>query len=188
MNRSLAALLLLGLSLSSLADCQIRSSITVADLTTDSRPTDARYLVTPDNISGYECSVRYRIHYEGAWHDVEGTSHGETKTDACAHALDVNRGYILAGEKATHASAETQMVCSDRPELHVHPVAIGDNIWESETEFPSKSGLVYFKYQGDLCRFFEERGVRHRTVAIYTGVICRNGDTPESKWRVVDKF
>ena len=86
-------------------------------------------------------------------------------------------------------SADTQMVCSDLPEIRVRPVRIGDLVLESETDLHTIPAYRKpFTYKRSVCRMFAERDSRNQNLMLYQGVVCRVDNMPNSKWRVIDKY
>jgi hypothetical protein len=154
----------------------------------DAGPTDIQRLVVPDT-RGQKCVVRYRVNIGGDWQTAEGSAVAKTDAEACTRAMDVGRGMILADVEPSRISTDTQMVCSDLPDIRVRPVRIGETIWESETDLHSiPQERKYFWYKRTKCRLFQERNPRDRNLIVYQGVICQANGTPNSKWQVVDKF
>lgn len=166
------------------ADCYVRSSIRL----TQGQPVDWQKLVTPDT-RGQKCVVRYRVQINGNWQTAEGVGYGSNEGLACAQAMDINRGSILEEVTLQHVRADTQMVCSDLPEITVHPVQIGDVIWQSETDIHTiPAERKDFWYKRSQCRMFIERDAKNANLWLYQGVICKVDTTPNSKWRVIDKY
>ena len=173
-------------STSAIADCYFRINSTIPQSLINSQPTDVQRMVVPDN-RGQKCTLQYRLHVENNWQTVEGIGYGKTDTEACAQALDTKRGAILREADAGTVRADSQMVCSDLPDIRVRKVLVGERIWESETEMHNVD-KTYFNYKQTTCRFFTERGSRGGNFYPYQGVICRENMTGNSKWVVVDKF
>lgn len=168
------------------ADCYIRVNSTIPQSLINSRPTDVQRMVVPDS-RGQKCTLQYRLHVENDWQTVEGVGYGKSETEACAQALDTKRGVVLRDADVGKVTAESQMVCSDLPDIRVRKVHVGERIWESETEMHN-ADRKYFDYKNTSCRFFTERGARAGNFYPYQGVICRENMTGKSKWVVVDKF
>jgi hypothetical protein len=187
MKRALIVGLIL-ISSTALADCYTRSNIRIARQVIDAGPTDVQRLVVPD-ARGHKCVVRYRVNIGGDWQTAEGSAVATTEAEACARALDITRGTVLAEIEPTTIRADMQMVCSDLPDIRVRPVRIGETIWESETDLHSiPQERKYFWYKRTKCRLFQERDPRDRNLIVYQGVVCQADGTPNSKWRVIDKF
>ena len=187
MKRYLLAIGLVSITASAMAECYVRSSSTINFKLVESEPTDIQRIVVPDP-AGKKCVLTYRLNIANKWQNVEGVGFGKTEALACAQAAVVNRAQLLEEVEPTRIRSETQMVCSDRPEIRVHPVRVGDSILESEVDFHvKKSERGYFNYEKSRCRLFSERAAKSRDVLMYEGVICKEGDGP-SKWRVVDKY
>lgn len=166
------------------ADCYVRSSIRL----TQGQPVDWQRLVTPD-ARGKKCVMRYRVQVNNNWQTAEGIGYGVDEGQACARAMDIGRGSILEEVVPQRVRADTQMVCSDLPEIVVHPVRIGDVIWQSETDMHTiPAERKYFWYKRSQCRMFIERDTKNANLWLYQGVICKVDATPNSKWQVIDKY
>ena len=175
-------------SLNAVADCYLHSNIHLTKQNIVAGPTDFQRMVTPDPI-GNHCVVRYRVYVGNSWRNAEGVASAKTESEACLRAMDIGRGLVLAEVEPTAVSADMQMVCSDAPEIQIHPVRVGDVIWESETDLHTMpEERKYSSYKGTRCRYFSEQTPRDRNMITYQGVICRITTTPDSKWIVVDKF
>ena len=170
------------------ADCFTRSSIHLTQQIVDHGPTDYQRLVTPDP-KGSKCVLRYRVHVKDDWETAEGVGYGKNENEACAQAMDLTRGSLLEELVPKKVRADTQMVCSDIPEIRVHPVRIGDLIWESEVDLHSHpQEQKYFTYKRTKCRMFVERDAKNINLFTYQGVICQADKASNSKWYVVDKY
>jgi hypothetical protein len=170
------------------ADCYMRTSVRLTPAMITGVPTDFQRLVVPDPM-GSKCIVRYRVNVKGDWQTVEGTGVGKTEDQACTRAMDLNQGAVLTDVKPVTVKADSQMVCSDLPDIRVHPVRIGDVIWESETDLHSHpQEQKYFTYKRTQCRMFVERNAQFQNLYTYQGIICRLNATQYSKWQVVDKY
>lgn len=184
-------LLVIGLVFASttvIADCYMRSSINLKTQRVNTGPADVQKLVTPD-ARGKKCVLRYRINIDDDWQTAEGIGYGASEAEACTQAADVKRASILGEVVATKVSADTQMVCSDLPEIRVRPVKIGDLVFESETDLHTIPAYRKpFQYKRSVCRMFAERDARNQNLMLYQGVVCRVDNMPNSKWRVIDKF
>lgn len=170
------------------ADCFIRSSIKLTIAQLNVKPTDYQRIVVPDK-NGSKCILRYRVHIKEDWQAVEGIGFGKTPAEACIRAADIQRASLLEEVTPNKVSADTQMVCSDQPEIRVRPVRIGETIWESETDFhahPDENS--YFNYKRTKCRMFVERGAKDRNLQTHQGIICKVDTLQDSKWRVIDKY
>jgi hypothetical protein len=169
------------------ADCYTRVSTNISQQAINSQPVDIQKLVSPDG-TRQKCILKYRLHINNDWQTIEGIGYGPTEADACVQALDQHRGHIME-EAPSSVHADSQMVCSDLPDIRVHPVRIGDIVWESETDLhtyvPERK---YFWYKRTQCRMFVERDSRNQNLMLYQGVVCRLSTTPNSKWRVIDKY
>ena len=170
------------------ADCHIRTNVKLSRQAVEVGPTDIQKLVTPDG-TGQKCVLRYRVNIKDQWQTAEGIGQGATEAEACAQASESGRGAVLAEVEPGRVSTDTQMVCSDMEDIRIHPVRIGDVIWESETDLHAvPAERKYFNYKFSTCRMFTERNVKNRNFYPYQGVICRVENTTNSKWRVVDKY
>ena len=181
-------LLLALVSTGSYADCYMRISTRLTPQMVNSQPVDTQKLVVPD-AQGQKCVMRYRIHVGNDWETVEGIGVGATETEACARALDLGRGSMLKEVSPQRVRADSQMVCSDLPDIRVHPVRIGDIIWQSEVDLHSiPTERKMFWYKRTQCRMFVERDSKNANLWLYQGVICQNNTSPNSKWQVIDKY
>jgi hypothetical protein len=170
------------------ADCYTRSNIRMTRSSIDAGPTDVQKLIVPDS-NGSRCVARYRVHINDMWYSAEGSSVAKTESEACARALDVGIGTVLAEVEPNTISSDTQMVCSDLPDIRIRPVHIGEVIWESETDMHRHpQERKYFDYKQTKCRMFTERNAKDRNLYTYQGIICKVDSGPYSKWRVVDKY
>jgi hypothetical protein len=170
------------------ADCLMRTSVRLTPAMITGVPTDFQKLVVPDP-KGSRCMVRYRVSVKGDWQTVEGTGTGTTEDQACTRAMDLTQGAVLDDVRPGRVSADSQMICSDLPDIRVHPVRIGDVIWESETDLHSHpQEQKYFTYKRTQCRMFVERNAQFQNLYTYQGIICRQNATQYSKWQVVDKY
>ena len=170
------------------ADCFLRSSTTIPRAMIQTQPVDVQRLVTPDS-TGFMCSARYRVQVNNNWQTVEGIGRAGTEDRACALALDVGRGRLLEEVEPTRVKSDTQMVCSDLTDIRVHPVRIGDVVYQSEVDMHTiPSERKDFWYKRTQCRMFVEKDMQNTNLWLYQGVICRIDTTPKSKWRVIDKY
>lgn len=178
----------LGYCSQSKADCFIHSNIKMTRQNIIAGPTDVQRMVMPVN-AGKQCTVNYRVYIGDRWRTAEGTATANTESEACVRAMDIGRGTVLAEVEPNKITAETNMVCSDVEPIRVHPVRIGDIVWESETDMSAHpEERKYFTYKFTQCRYFAERNAKDQNLLIYQGVICRIDTTPGSKWRVIDKY
>jgi len=170
------------------AECYIRSNIQLTRQTVNAGPTDFQKLVEPEG-SGKRCTVQYRVHIGDVWHTAEGSGIGQDEGSACAQAMDIGRGRVLAEVEPSRVTATTQMICSDLVEIRIRPVRIGEIIWESETDMHrNEQERRYFDYKQTRCRMFTERNAKDRNLYTYQGIICKADTNPMGKWRVVDKY
>ena len=114
------------------ADCYVRSNVKLTRQAIVAGPTDVQKLVVP-NAVGKKCVLRYRV-YTNQWQTAEGTGTGANEADACKTAMDVGNGRVLSEVEPSMVRADTQMVCSDLPDIRVRPVQVGETVWESETD------------------------------------------------------
>lgn len=170
------------------AECYVRTATNLTGMPRNTPPMDIQKLVTPD-ARGQKCVMRYRIHIDRDWQTAEGIGYGATEAEACAQALDLRRGSLLSDPTPIMVRSDHQMVCSDLPDIRVRPVRVGELIWESETELHTiESEKRYFWYKRVQCRMFVERDSKRGNLTLYQGVICRNDNSKDSKWRVIDKY
>ena len=184
-------LLIAGLCLVSttvFADCYVRSSIKLTRQAINAGPTDVQKMVVPDT-TGQKCVLRYRVHIGDEWHTAEGTGLGKTEAEACARAQDIGNGRVLAEVEPSQIRADTQMVCSDLPDIRIRAVRIGEVVWDSETDMHRhEQERKYFDYKQTRCRMFTERNAKDRNLYTYQGIICKADTNPNGKWRVIDKY
>jgi len=170
------------------ADCFIRVSTNLTQKTLTHAPVDRQQLVVPD-AKGQKCVLRYRVNIDNEWQTAEGEGVGRTEQEACAQAADPSRASILQEVSANRIRSDSQMVCSDLPEIRVRPVRIGERVWQSEVDLHSHPGeRKYFVYKRTQCRMFSERGARGGNFFAHQGIICKERDSSESKWIVVAKY
>jgi hypothetical protein len=75
------------------------------------------------------------------------------------------------------------------PEIRVHPVRIGDIIWQSEVDVHTiPEERPYFMYKRTQCRMFVERDSKEQNLMVYQGIICKMDSTKNAKWQVLDKY
>jgi hypothetical protein len=145
-------------------------------------------MVVPDK-AGSKCVVNYRVFIENEWRTAEGTASAKTENEACTRAMDIGRGQILAEIEPDRITADMALVCSDIPKIQIRKVRVGETIWESETDWHANpQERKYFVYKRNKCRLFTEKAFRENNMIIYQGIICKQNDTPDSKWQVVDKY
>jgi hypothetical protein len=181
-------LLLVLVSATASADCYMRISTRLTPQMVNSQPVDIQRLVVPDS-RGQKCVMRYRIHVGNDWETIEGVGVGATETEACARALDLGRGSMLKEVTSQRVRADSQMVCSDLPDIRVRPVRIGELIYQSEVDLHSiPVERKIFWYKRTQCRMFVERDSKNANLWLYQGVICQTGSRPDSKWQVIDKY
>ena len=117
------------------------------------------------------------------------TGTGRDEGSACVQAMDIGRGSVLAEVEPSRVRADTQMVCSDIPDIRIRPVRIGEVVWESETDMHRhEQERKYFDYKQTKCRMFTERNSKDRNLYTYQGIICKADTNPNGKWQVVDKY
>ena len=170
------------------AECYVRSDIRLSRQGINAGPTDFQKIVAPDS-NGFKCSVQYRIHIGENWYTAEGSAVANTESEACTRASDVGLGTVLLEVEPSQVRADTQMVCSDVPEIRVRRVRVGEMVWESETEMHTNPAeRPYFNYKGSQCRLFVERQGKDQNLYLYQGVMCKLDQRPDSKWQVIDKY
>jgi hypothetical protein len=98
--------------------------------------------------------------------------------------MDQGRAQILSRADGGRMTIEQNMVCTDRPEIQVRQVRIGDQVRESEVR-PHPNFPKLFKYRGTQCRWFVEPEIRGGDLLQRQGIICRSHG-PD--WNVVDKW
>lgn len=189
MKRAIVLLLCVA-STTALADCYQRSNIKITQQKINGVPTDIQRLVTPD-VNGQKCVMRYRLHIGNEWTTVEGFAVAKTEDSACEQAMDLKRGIALEEVAPRSVSSDSQLVCSDLPDIRVRPVRRGELIWESEVDLHS-NGLErsqpYFYLKEARCRKFVERTPKDQNLIIYQGIICQSTTSSKSKWIVLDKY
>jgi hypothetical protein len=186
--KRLLLVILATVSTLSYADCYMRMSTRLSRQVVDSQPVDWQRISTPD-ARGQKCVIRYRIQYQGKWETAEGVGYGANEGAACAQALDLSNGSLLKEVEPQRISADSQMICSDLLDITVHPVRIGDIIYQSEVDMHTiPSERKDFWYKRTQCRMFVEKDMKNTNLWLYQGVICRINTTPNSKWRVIDKY
>jgi hypothetical protein len=170
------------------ADCFVRVSTNLTQKALDHGPVDYQQLVTPD-ARGFKCVMRYRVNIRDEWQTAEGEGVGKTEEEACAQAQDLKRGSLLKEVTSNQIRADSQMICSDIPEIRVRRVRTGERIWESEVDLHTvASQRRYFSFKNTQCRMFVERSGGGGNLFTHQGVICKETDQKNSKWLVVDKY
>jgi hypothetical protein len=147
-------------------------------------------LVVPD-AKGQKCVLRYRVNIDNEWQTAEGEGVGRTEQEACAQAADPSRASILQEVSANRIRSDSQMVCSDLPDIRVRSVRKGELIWESEADLhshPLERKQPYFVWKQAKCRKFIERTSQDQNLIIYQGVMCQSTTAKNSKWLVLDKY
>jgi hypothetical protein len=170
------------------AECFMRVRANLSKMGISAEGKDTQKLVVPDS-RGQMCTVRYRIVVNNQWRTVEGQGVGKNETAACREAYSTKNAYFLVDIEPQKINSDTQMVCSDLPDIRVRPVHIGEVVWESETDLHiNLAERAYFNYKNTQCRFFFERNSMTQNLTTYQGVICKIDRTRNSKWQVIDKF
>jgi hypothetical protein len=170
------------------SECYVHSKIKMTRQSIVAGPTDIQRLVVPD-VRGSKCVANYRVYIANQWHTAEGTAVAPTESEACARAMDIGNGHVLAEVEPDKISSDMAMVCSDLPEIRIRKVHIGETIWESETDLHTLNAeRPYFLYKSARCRYFTEQSARDHNMITNQGVICKINQNPDSKWQVVDKF
>jgi hypothetical protein len=148
---------------------------------------DVQPLVVPVSPTHNKCIVIFRAQVDGAWITGEGESTGPrtlSEADLCRGAVDQGRTQILSRADGGRLTVEQNMVCTDRPEIQVRRVQIGDQVRESEVR-PHPNFQHQFPYRGTQCRWFIEPEIRGGDLLQRQGIICRSHG-PD--WKVVDKW
>lgn len=172
----------------SYADCNFRVVTKLNHGMIEGQPVDQQRMVMPDP-KGYRCIIRYRVQIKGNWETIEGIGIDAREPAACARALDLRTAAVLKEETVTKVTAESQLVCSDFAEIRVHPVRIGDEIFQSEVDMHTvPEERRDFWYKRTQCRMFVEKDMKNSNLWLYQGIICRKDTTPNSKWIVIDKY
>ena len=175
-------------STTAFADCYVRSNIKLTRQAIVAGPTDLQKLVVPD-VVGKKCVLRYRVYVGNQWQTAEGTGTGANEATACSIAMDVGNGRVLSEVEPSTVRADTQMVCSDLPDIRVRPVRVGETVWESETDLHGNpQERKYFEYKHAKCRWFQERNPKDGNMITYLGIMCQADGRPNAKWRILDKF
>ena len=190
MKLTIIAVAVAGLTVcsNSKADCYVRSNIKLTRQAIVAGPTDVQKLVVPDSV-GKKCVLRYRVYAGNQWQTAEGTGTGSNEIEACKTALDIGNSRLLAEVEPNLVRADTQMVCSDLPDIRVRPVSVGETVWESETDLHGNlQERKYFWYKHANCRWFQERNPKDGNMITYLGIMCQADGRPNSKWRILDKF
>lgn len=188
--KPIVALILCLIGTTASAECYMRSSIVLSRQTITGSPTDIQRMVVPD-VQGQKCVARYRVYLEDTWRTVEGTGVGATESQACEQAMQTKNGFILSDAEPTKVQGDSQIICSDMPDIRIRPVKRGETIWESETDLhshPLERANPYFKIKHAKCRKFIERVNKNQNLIIYQGIICQKDTSPMSKWVVIDKY
>jgi hypothetical protein len=149
---------------------------------------DVEPLVVPISETQNKCIVNFRAQVNGEWVTAEGEKVGpktQSEKSLCDSAVDSGRIQILSRASGGQLDVEQNMVCNDRPEIHVRNVKLGEHVRESEVR-PHPNFPNPFAYRGTLCRLFIEPEVHPgRDLLQRQGVICQvNGN----EWQVVDKW
>jgi hypothetical protein len=170
------------------AECYLRLTSDITPSQIWGVPTDVQRLVAPD-VKVARCVLRYRLNVNGEWRSIEGAAVAANEEQACARAADLKTASVLGEVVREKVRAGQEMICSDLPDIQVRAVRVGETIWESETDVHRvPAERAYFVYKGTKCRMFSERNNRNGNLYTYQGVICRENSTPNSRWRVVDKY
>ena len=187
MFRTTAIVLALGLPIMAQAECYVRSAMTNHTAVKITSITDVQPMVVPISATQNKCIVNFRAQVDGAWITAEGESVGSrslSDADLCRGAMDQGRTQILSRADGNSLALEQNMVCTDRPEIQVRNVRIGDQVRESEVR-PHPNFPKRFVYHNATCRWFAEPIVRSNDLRHQQGIICQIHD---NEWQVVDKW
>jgi hypothetical protein len=187
MFRTTAIVLALGLPVTAQAECYVRSAMTNQTAVKITSIADVQPMVVPISATQNKCIVTFRAQVDGAWITAEGESAGSkslSDADLCRGAMDQGRAQILSRADGGRMTIEQNMVCTDRPEIQVRQVRIGDQVRESEVR-PHPNFPKTFNYRGTQCRWFVEPEIRGGDLLQRQGIVCRSHG-PD--WKVVDKW
>lgn len=187
MFRTTAIVVALGLPLTAQAECYVRSAMTNQTAVKITSIADVQPMVVPISATQNKCIVTFRAQVDGAWITAEGESVGSkslSDADLCRGAMDQGRAQILSRADGGRMTMEQNMVCTDRPEIQVRQVRIGDQVRESEVR-PHPNFPKTFNYRGTQCRWFVEPEIRGGDLLQRQGIVCRSHG-PD--WKVVDKW
>jgi hypothetical protein len=171
------------------AECYMRSATVNDSKLVITRVVDIQRFVTPAANNQMKCVVTFRAEINHVWNTGEGTSMGSASDSIdqiCSQALNAGRSYILQKIGGAQVTSEQEMICTDRPELQVKTVRIGDVVQLSELA-PDPKEPNFFQYKGTQCRKFVETDfdTKKRDLFQWRGVVClvRKGE-----WQVIDKY
>ena len=187
MFRTTAIVLALGLPVKAQAECYVRSAMTNQTAVKITSIADVQPMVVPISPTQNKCIVTFRAQVDGAWITAEGESVGPrslSEADLCRGAMDQGRAQILSRADGGRMTIEQNMVCTDRPEIQVRQVRIGDQVREREVR-PHPNFPKTFNYRGTQCRWFVEPEIRGGDLLQRQGIVCRSHG---SEWKVVDKW
>jgi hypothetical protein len=136
------------------------------------------------DIEPQKCTVKYRVNVDGEWHNVTWSHSGYDDGEfLCNTAIENGRKQLLSVLGGQYES-QTLVVCKDNQSVKKRPVAIGDEVLETElARNPEKK--QYFKHNGAVCRMFVEKYNKNGVLRVNNGVMCQ---TDNQLWTVVDKW
>jgi hypothetical protein len=187
MFRTTALALVLTWSVHAHAECYVRSTMTNQTAVKITGTADVQPMVVPISATQNKCIVSFRVQVDGAWISAEGENVGPrtlSEQELCRGAMDQARTQILSRADGGRLTLEQNMVCTDRPEIKIRRVMIGDQVRESEVR-PHPNFPRGFNYRGTQCRWFIEPELRGGDLLQRQGIICRSHG-PD--WQVVDKW
>lgn len=187
MKRTLFALAIMAVAVSSQAECFSRSAMTNQVQAKIERITDQKRTVVPTTEGQMRCTVSFRALIKGEWFDGEGVSQASPHVGTeqiCTQAMNSGSTFLLQSIGGSRTAVEQEMVCTDEPKPRIRPVRIGQNIAESEVR-PHPKYAKEFVYNGTTCRWFRETEARKLDIIQWQGVICK---LKSGQWKVVDKF
>lgn len=161
------------------ADCDAR---TASYLSTEHQVGDIQNLT---KTTGRDwCTVEFDIDVDGKTYHRSEREQGLEQTESlCYYAKERSRKNLLLdlGGKFKSEAALTCQEGTAKPSK----IKKGDTILESEVgPSPIKKS---FKYNGAMCRMFQEHYVVDRELRTYNGVICQINNSA-TNWLVVDKW
>jgi len=172
-------LLILAVSQTAFANCNIRSASNLVNERDVSKVTD---LVK--TVSYGQCDVKFKLTVDGQTHDIAGSYKGlENDSMLCYNAVQhAKKEFLLTlGGKF---QTESITVCSDGQKPN-RKIKVGDVILENEV---SRSKVdKYFTHKSSKCRMFVDRNSVNGELKTYNGVICQIDNTG-TNWLVVDKW
>lgn len=171
------------------AECYMRSATIKDTRLSVTRVADIKKYVTPMDKDHFKCTVSFRAEINNTWQTGEGQSmgtNGDSIDQICSQALDSGRSYLISKISNGKVLSENEMICTDRPELTVKTVRIGDIVQISELA-PHPEKPKFFSYKGSQCRWFVESDFDSNTRDLFQwqGIVC---NVRKGEWQVIDKF